>query len=245
MDTKTIAQSIGAAFRAARARRGLTCVQAAELLCLQIDFYGRIEAGESLPTILTCARAVEVLGVDPFALFGTAASTVDVAPRYVAECADYDRRRADTCQAAAHADRLARDAAEARAESLAAECEALQRELGRVRAEREEAREEASEWAHELVDARDRIDALEAERETLLLIAKLRDEDPDEHPDQLRLSLGTGLTPAGPVICTRAENTKWFIDANKVARCAANAVRAASSETTEIAHDHNDCEVPR
>ncbi len=69
---KELATSIGSAARAARKALGLTQEDTAERIQVSVEFYARIERGTSLPSILTFARIVSVLGVSADALLGQA-----------------------------------------------------------------------------------------------------------------------------------------------------------------------------
>lgn len=65
-----LARSIGTAARQARTALELTQEDAAERLGVSVDFYARIERGNSLPSVPTLARMVAVLGVSADALLG-------------------------------------------------------------------------------------------------------------------------------------------------------------------------------
>lgn len=67
---KELAQSIGIAARHARKSLQLTQEDAAERIGVSVEFYARIERGNSLPSILTFARIVSSLGVSADALLG-------------------------------------------------------------------------------------------------------------------------------------------------------------------------------
>jgi transcriptional regulator with XRE-family HTH domain len=67
---RKLARSIGAAARQARTALELTQEDAAERLAVSVDFYARIERGNSLPSVPTLARMVAVLGVSADALLG-------------------------------------------------------------------------------------------------------------------------------------------------------------------------------
>ena len=66
-----LAKSIGAAARAGRKRLKLTQEDASEAIAVSTEFYARIERGTSLPSVLTFARIVSVLGVSADALLGS------------------------------------------------------------------------------------------------------------------------------------------------------------------------------
>jgi ribosome-binding protein aMBF1 (putative translation factor) len=67
---RKLAKSIGIAARQARTALELTQEDAAERLAVSVDFYARIERGNSLPSVPTLARMVAVLGVSADALLG-------------------------------------------------------------------------------------------------------------------------------------------------------------------------------
>ncbi|WP_233104103.1 helix-turn-helix transcriptional regulator [Haliangium ochraceum] len=67
-----MAKSIGSAARQARTALGLTQEDAAERLDVSVEFYARIERGNSLPSVPTLARIAAVLGVSADALLGRA-----------------------------------------------------------------------------------------------------------------------------------------------------------------------------
>jgi transcriptional regulator with XRE-family HTH domain len=67
---RKLAKSIGVATRQARTALELTQEDAAERLAVSVDFYARIERGNSLPSVPTLARMVAVLGVSADALLG-------------------------------------------------------------------------------------------------------------------------------------------------------------------------------
>ena len=67
---KELAKSIGNAARQARTSLQLTQEDAAERINVSVEFYARIERGNSLPSILTFARIVSALGVSADALLG-------------------------------------------------------------------------------------------------------------------------------------------------------------------------------
>lgn len=66
---RELAKYIGTATREARKRMGLTLYQAAAMLGVSHGFYNRVERGTSMPSIVTFARIVQVLGVDANAVF--------------------------------------------------------------------------------------------------------------------------------------------------------------------------------
>ncbi|WP_428264235.1 helix-turn-helix domain-containing protein [Haliangium sp.] len=67
---KELAKSIGSAARRARMALELTQEDAAERINVSVEFYARIERGNSLPSVPTLARIVAVLGVSADALLG-------------------------------------------------------------------------------------------------------------------------------------------------------------------------------
>ena len=67
---KELAKMIGTAARQARKNLQLTQEDAAERINVSVEFYARIERGNSLPSILTFARIVSALGVSADALLG-------------------------------------------------------------------------------------------------------------------------------------------------------------------------------
>ena len=67
---KDLAKCIGNAAREARKRLGLTQEDAAERINVSVEFYARIERGNSLPSIGTFAGIVVALGVNADALLG-------------------------------------------------------------------------------------------------------------------------------------------------------------------------------
>ena len=77
-----LARSIGAAARQARTALELTQEDAAERLAVSVDFYARIERGNSLPSVPTLARMVAVLGVSADALLGRIAFEPGAAPAW-------------------------------------------------------------------------------------------------------------------------------------------------------------------
>lgn len=67
---KELAKSIGVAARQARTALELTQEDAAERIGVSVEFYARIERGNSLPSVPTLARIAAVLGVSADALLG-------------------------------------------------------------------------------------------------------------------------------------------------------------------------------
>jgi transcriptional regulator with XRE-family HTH domain len=80
--TKELARSIGAAARQARTALELTQEDAAERIEVSVEFYARIERGNSLPSVPTLARIAGVLGVSADALLGRTAYVPGVAPAW-------------------------------------------------------------------------------------------------------------------------------------------------------------------
>jgi transcriptional regulator with XRE-family HTH domain len=70
---KELAKSIGSAARQARTVLELTQEDAAERIEVSVEFYARIERGNSLPSVPTLARIAGVLGVSADALLGRTA----------------------------------------------------------------------------------------------------------------------------------------------------------------------------
>ena len=77
-----LAKSIGSAARQARAALELTQEDAAERLGVSVDFYARIERGNSLPSVPTLARMVAVLGISADVLLGRIEFTPGSAPTW-------------------------------------------------------------------------------------------------------------------------------------------------------------------
>ena len=77
---KDLAKSIGSAARQARAALELTQEDAAERIEVSVEFYARIERGNSLPSVPTLARIAGVLGVSADALLGRIAFVPGAAP---------------------------------------------------------------------------------------------------------------------------------------------------------------------
>lgn len=67
---RELAKTIGIAARQARKALRLTQEDAAERINVSVEFYARIERGNSLPSILTFARIVSALGVSADSLLG-------------------------------------------------------------------------------------------------------------------------------------------------------------------------------
>jgi transcriptional regulator with XRE-family HTH domain len=77
---KELSKSIGSAARQARAALELTQEDAAERIEVSVEFYARIERGNSLPSVPTLARIAGVLGVSADALLGRIAFVPGAAP---------------------------------------------------------------------------------------------------------------------------------------------------------------------
>lgn len=69
---KDLAETIGAAARAARTALKLTQEDAAERVGISAEFYARIERGNALPSVPTLARISTALGVSADTLLGRA-----------------------------------------------------------------------------------------------------------------------------------------------------------------------------
>jgi transcriptional regulator with XRE-family HTH domain len=69
MDAR-LARTIGGAARAARLARGLTQEDAADLVGVSLEFYGRIERGRTLPSVPTLLRVATALQVSADVLLG-------------------------------------------------------------------------------------------------------------------------------------------------------------------------------
>jgi transcriptional regulator with XRE-family HTH domain len=67
---KELAKSIGAAARRARKALELTQEDAAERIGVSVEFYARIERGNSLPSVPTFVRIARALGVSADTLIG-------------------------------------------------------------------------------------------------------------------------------------------------------------------------------
>lgn len=67
---KELAKSIGNAARQARKELELTQEDAAERIGVSVEFYARIERGNSLPSVPTLARIATTLGVSADVLLG-------------------------------------------------------------------------------------------------------------------------------------------------------------------------------
>ena len=80
---KELAKSIGTAARQARTALELTQEDAAERIEVSVEFYARIERGNSLPSVPTLARIAAVLGVSADALLGRTAFVPGVVPGWV------------------------------------------------------------------------------------------------------------------------------------------------------------------
>ena len=87
---RTLAKSIGNAARQARAALELTQEDAAERLGVSVDFYARIERGNSLPSVPTLARMVAVLGISADVLLGRIAFTPGSAPAWITAASPTD-----------------------------------------------------------------------------------------------------------------------------------------------------------
>jgi transcriptional regulator with XRE-family HTH domain len=77
---KDMAKTIGRAAREARRALQLTQEDAAERINVSVEFYARIERGNSLPSIGTFARMVTALGVSADVLLGHRPTLVQPAP---------------------------------------------------------------------------------------------------------------------------------------------------------------------
>ena len=77
---KDLAKMIGRAARDARRTLQLTQEDAAERINVSVEFYARIERGNSLPSIGTFARMVSALGVSADVLLGNRPTIVQPAP---------------------------------------------------------------------------------------------------------------------------------------------------------------------
>lgn len=77
---KELSKTIGRAAREARRALQLTQEDAAERISVSVEFYARIERGNSLPSIGTFARMVSALGVSADALLGSRLAIVQPAP---------------------------------------------------------------------------------------------------------------------------------------------------------------------
>jgi transcriptional regulator with XRE-family HTH domain len=80
---KKLAQSIGTAARLARKTLGLTQEDAAERLNVSVEFYARIERGNSLPSVPTFARIAATLGVSADTLLGQKPQESSVPPAWL------------------------------------------------------------------------------------------------------------------------------------------------------------------
>jgi transcriptional regulator with XRE-family HTH domain len=77
---KEMSKTIGRAAREARRALQLTQEDAAERINVSVEFYARIERGNSLPSIGTFARMVSALGVSADVLLGNRPVLVQPAP---------------------------------------------------------------------------------------------------------------------------------------------------------------------
>jgi transcriptional regulator with XRE-family HTH domain len=77
---KDLAKTIGRAARDARRALQLTQEDAAERINVSVEFYARIERGNSLPSIGTFARIASALGVSADMLLGNRPAMVQPAP---------------------------------------------------------------------------------------------------------------------------------------------------------------------
>lgn len=77
---KDLSKMIGRAARDARRALQLTQEDAAERINVSVEFYARIERGNSLPSIGTFARMVSALGVSADVLLGNRPTMVQPAP---------------------------------------------------------------------------------------------------------------------------------------------------------------------
>jgi transcriptional regulator with XRE-family HTH domain len=77
---KDLSKMIGRAARDARRTLQLTQEDAAERINVSVEFYARIERGNSLPSIGTFARMVSALGVSADVLLGNRPTIVQPAP---------------------------------------------------------------------------------------------------------------------------------------------------------------------
>ncbi len=77
---RELAKSIGHVAREARKALQLTQEDAAERINVSVEFYARIERGNSLPSILTFARIVSALGVSADSLLGRQPIAVQAGP---------------------------------------------------------------------------------------------------------------------------------------------------------------------
>ena len=80
---KDLAKSIGSAARLARASLELTQEDAAERIRVSVEFYARIERGNSLPSVPTFARIAGSLGVSADELLGRSQPGTRGAPAWL------------------------------------------------------------------------------------------------------------------------------------------------------------------
>ncbi len=78
MDT-ALARTIGQVARAARTARKLSQADAAEVIGISLEFYGRIERGATLPATPTLRAIAVALGVSADALLGLSGQGVKAA----------------------------------------------------------------------------------------------------------------------------------------------------------------------
>lgn len=79
---KQLAKSIGAAARRARKALELTQEDAAERIGVSVEFYARIERGNSLPSVPTFVRIANSLGVSADTLIGRTPAEDSEAPAW-------------------------------------------------------------------------------------------------------------------------------------------------------------------
>lgn len=79
---KQLAKSIGAAARRARKALELTQEDAAERIGVSVEFYARIERGNSLPSVPTFVRIANSLGVSADTLIGRTPPEESEAPAW-------------------------------------------------------------------------------------------------------------------------------------------------------------------
>jgi transcriptional regulator with XRE-family HTH domain len=82
MDT-ALAKTIGHAARAARVERGLSQADAAEIIGVSLEFYGRIERGGTLPSAPTLRSMARALSVGADTLLGLTGKAGVLTPRPV------------------------------------------------------------------------------------------------------------------------------------------------------------------
>ncbi|WXH29734.1 hypothetical protein WA016_03693 [Myxococcus stipitatus] len=84
-----LANTVGKAARAARARLGLTQADVAERVGIAMDVYSRMERGRVLPSVTTLRRLCLALGLDANVLLGLADGVaLQVAPVVVPRAED-------------------------------------------------------------------------------------------------------------------------------------------------------------